>query len=82
MTRSTTEHGAALERAPLLCAAGRTLYGSTWQTDLARALDVSPRALRYWVAGRAMPPDMPKRLLVVIARREHELRELRATLIA
>jgi plasmid maintenance system antidote protein VapI len=31
---------------------GEELYGPRWQTKLARALPVSPRAVRYWLAGQ------------------------------
>lgn len=34
-----------------LAQAGAALYGPRWQTDLARALDVSDRTVRRWVAG-------------------------------
>ncbi len=31
--------------------AGEALYGSRWQSDMARALDVSDRTVRRWAAG-------------------------------
>ncbi|MDR0771033.1 MAG: hypothetical protein LBE75_07520 [Burkholderiales bacterium] len=40
--------------------AGRALFGESWQTDMARALDLSgSRRVRAWVAGeRSIPPGM------------------------
>lgn len=35
----------------LIEAAGRALYGDTWQASLGRALNVQPRTIRYWLAG-------------------------------
>lgn len=32
---------------------GRALFGDQWQRDLARALTVSDRSVRYWAAGRS-----------------------------
>ena len=34
---------------------GRALYGRAWQRDLAQALGVSERTVRYWAAGRPIP---------------------------
>jgi hypothetical protein len=31
---------------------GEALYGAKWQTSLARALDVDPRSVRYWLSGK------------------------------
>jgi len=43
----------------LLSEVGETLYGSRWQTDLSRALDVSDRTVRRWVAGTDdVPPGV------------------------
>ena len=39
----------------LLTEAGRALYGSRWQTDLAQALGVNDRTVRRWVAGTESP---------------------------
>ena len=35
---------------------GRALFGSHWQADLARALDVNVRTVRRWGAGQEAPP--------------------------
>jgi hypothetical protein len=71
---SVVERGAALREW------GKALYGSDWQTDMARGLGVSSRSVRYWLAGRPLPADMPERVLVLIDKREQELRKLRAAL--
>lgn len=36
---------------------GEALYGATWQSDLARDLNVADRTLRRWIAGSASPPQ-------------------------
>jgi len=42
---------------------GERLYGPRWQTKLARALPVSPRTVRYWLAGkRAIRPVIAERI--------------------
>ena len=45
-----------MEKTALLRAAGEALYGSRWQSDLARDLGVSDRTMRRWVAD---PDAMP-----------------------
>lgn len=35
--------------------AGQSLFGDQWQSDLARALDVNARTVRYWVASGNIP---------------------------
>jgi transposase-like protein len=30
---------------------GRALYGDRWQSELARDLGITARAMRYWLAG-------------------------------
>jgi hypothetical protein len=40
-----------------LAAAGTALYGAQWQSDLARALGVSSRDIRYWVSGQRTAPE-------------------------
>lgn len=40
---------------------GESLYGPRWQSKLARALSVTPRAVRYWLAGaRSISKPMAK----------------------
>ena len=31
---------------------GESLFGQHWQTPLAKALDVDPRSVRYWLSGK------------------------------
>lgn len=41
----------------LLREIGEALYGSRWQSDLARALNVADRTMRRWAAGDFPVPD-------------------------
>ena len=36
---------------------GRALFGSHWQSDLARALNVNLRTVRRWGVGQEEPPS-------------------------
>ncbi|ARD28896.1 transcriptional regulator [Acinetobacter lactucae] len=36
--------------------AGSLLYGQSWQTDFARAIDIDPRRVRQWLAGERPIP--------------------------
>jgi ribosome-binding protein aMBF1 (putative translation factor) len=46
---------------------GRRLYGEYWQGQLAKALDVNPRLLRYWLSGELQPsPEDERRLIALI----------------
>lgn len=47
--------GARQDDAELIRRIGEALYGSRWQTDIARKLGVSNRAVRYWLAGQDKP---------------------------
>ena len=40
---------------PDLHTIGRALYGRAWQRDLAKAMGVSERTMRYWAAGKPVP---------------------------
>ncbi len=44
-----------MNEAEFLCAAGETLYGSRWQTDMAADLKVSDRTVRRWVSRTETP---------------------------
>ena len=60
---------------------GAALYGPRWQTDLARALDVSDRSMRRWVAGQNAVPDGLRPVLArLVAERIEELRTVHARL--
>ena len=41
----------------VLAECGEALYGSRWQTDLARDLNVSDRTVRRWAAGTQEMPQ-------------------------
>jgi DNA-binding transcriptional regulator YiaG len=65
----------------LVRAAGESMYGRLWQTELAAALGVSDRAVRRWVAGDANPPeDIMPRLRTVMDKRIEKLRDVRRSL--
>ena len=40
----------------LLSEAGAALYGPRWQSELARAINVSDRTIRRWLANDDVPP--------------------------
>lgn len=54
MTTSDEIDTGAPSRA-LFVRVGRALFGPSWQHAMAEALDVSPRTVRYWIAGRPIP---------------------------
>lgn len=60
----------------LLHTAGEALYGPRWQSDLARALDVSDRTVRRWVAGGDMPNGVYVDILRLVVERQAELDDL------
>lgn len=61
----------------LLRSAGEALYGPRWQTELARALGVSDRTVRRWVAGATpVPPEALTGLRRLCVRRARRLMEL------
>ena len=71
------EPGPHAERNALLIEIGRALYGEIWQTDIANALGVGGREVRYWVSGgRPMPAGVIVELGVLCARRGEALLEL------
>ena len=51
----------------LLRETGESLYGTRWQSELARALAVSDRTLRRWLAGVNDVPDAVRAELRVLA---------------
>lgn len=55
---------------------GELLYGSRWQTELARALNVNPRQVRQWHAGeRSMPPHLKHTIVSLIKEKSRLLLE-------
>ena len=60
---------------------GEALYGSQWQSELARALGVNDRTVRRWAAGKnAMPEGISEELSELCAERGKSLVELAAKL--
>lgn len=55
---------------------GESLYGTAWQSDLARALDVAPRTMQRWVSGAAGIPEIEAELAELCAVRGNELLQL------
>jgi hypothetical protein len=46
---------------------GEKLFGSMWQTKLARAMPVNPRTVRRWLAGeRKIHPAMAERVRLLV----------------
>lgn len=61
----------------ILHAVGTALFGPRWQSDLARAVDVSERTMRRWAAGDVeMPEGLRTDILVLIYRRLAELQNI------
>jgi hypothetical protein len=59
---------------PLVVAVGTALYGSRWQSELARALEVSDRTVRRWAAGQEIPrPGVYRDLLHLVRERARAL---------
>jgi hypothetical protein len=52
----------------LLRRMGAALYGERWQLELAEALGVSDRSMRYWVAGSPIPQGIWAKLGVLLER--------------
>lgn len=40
----------------------QALYGLSWQSELARALDVQPRTVRYWATGGNIKPAVWRKI--------------------
>lgn len=56
---------------------GSTLYGPTWQSHLARAIGVSPRTMRHWIAGKhPMPAGAWDDIFALAAKRRDALTAL------
>lgn len=59
-------------RPDLLERVGRALYGTQWQSALARDLGINDRTMRRWVADGA-PERIAPELLVIVRKRGAEL---------
>lgn len=56
---------------------GQALWGTQWQTDMAKALDVSDRTVRRWVAGTTpIPRGIYADLIRVMTERQADLDDL------
>jgi hypothetical protein len=64
----------------LLHEAGVALYGTQWQSEIARALDVSSRSVRRWVAEDTTPEDLELKLKRLVDARIKELKRVRVQL--
>lgn len=56
---------------------GRALYGERWQSEVARALEISDRTVRRWVAGDDNPrPGVYVDLLRLVIDKQADLDEI------
>jgi hypothetical protein len=55
---------------------GVELYGGCWQTELAKALNVTDRTVRRWAAGKGVPRDVELVLAQLATARAKQLRGL------
>ena len=62
---------------PLIAAVGEALYGSRWQSEMARAIGVADRTMRRWVAGtHPVPAGVYAQLLELLRARRREFPQL------
>lgn len=54
----------------LFRATGECLFGPSWQSPLARALDVNLRNVQRWAAGDHPPPDFVWPVLATLLREQ------------
>jgi hypothetical protein len=59
---------------------GLALYGSRWQTELAKALGVADRTVRRWASGGGVPRDI-ELVLAQLARQQAKRLRLMAELL-
>lgn len=64
----------------LLRTTGEALYGSQWQSAIARDLGVSDRTVRRWVKGDAIPSYVAAELEHIARERVHALVDIVAHL--
>ncbi len=67
-------------KADLLRLVGVALYGSRFQSDMARELGVTFRTVNRWLFLNAMPDDMPARLRPIVRKRFGEVAAARRLL--
>lgn len=57
--------------------AGRTLWGSAWQENMAQALEVTPKTIWRWKEGADIPEGVWSDLPAVCDRRIAEIEKLK-----
>jgi hypothetical protein len=65
-----------------LQSAGEALYGPRWQSDLARALGVSDRTMRRWVASDDVPDGVWAEIRALVKARRGTLTDVLRSLPA
>ena len=66
----------------MLCRVGEALYGDRWQRAVAREVDVSDRAVRYWASDAVAPPhEINDELMRMVTDRIWELRDCTQSLM-
>jgi hypothetical protein len=63
-----------------LTAAGPVLFGPQWQSEMARALGVSDRSVRRWLAENSAPDEIAPQLRKLIDTRISRLKQVRRRL--
>ena len=58
--------------------AGSALFGPRWQSEIGRALGVTDRTVRRWIAGDTVPDEVGPKLVALIDKRIVELKRLRS----
>lgn len=76
MTADTINTTGAAERPLSLSQVGRALYGHEWQTDLARALGLSARTVRYWAQTGRVPASRWNEIAALVRLRQFTLGEI------
>jgi hypothetical protein len=66
----------------LLHTAGPLLYGPRWQSEIGRALGVSDRSVRLWIAKDSAPDEIKPKVKRLIKQRIRDLERVRASLDA
>lgn len=65
----------------LLIKVGQALYGTQWQSDLARALDVDSRRVRQWLGDeRPIPEWLSSELNALLAKNIDDCQHLQRAL--
>ncbi|MDO4224029.1 MAG: transcriptional regulator [Acinetobacter sp.] len=60
-----------------LIAIGQALYGTQWQSDLARALDIDSRRVRQWLNDeRPIPEWLARELKILLQNKINQCQDL------